>query len=43
MIRVSASQATRIYKGEKTVEYYSDKKQNKVNPDILNKVGYYFI
>ena len=43
MVRLSGQQASKVYKGEKTVEYYSDKKQNKVNPDILNKVGYYFI
>ena len=43
MIRLSGSQATKVYHGEKTVESYSDKKENLVNADILNKVGYYFL
>lgn len=43
MIRLSGSQATKIYNGSRTVESYADVKENLVNPDILNKVGYYFI
>jgi len=43
MVRLGYHQAAKVYRGEKTVEYYADKKQNKINPDILNKVGYYFI
>lgn len=43
MIRLSGGQATKVYNQTKTVEYYSTKKENQVNPDILNKVGYYFI
>lgn len=43
MVRLNCAQAASVYRGEKTVEYYSDKKQGKDNPDILNKVGYYFI
>lgn len=43
MIRLTDNQATKVFRGEKTVEYYSDKKENLVHPDILNKIGYYFI
>jgi len=46
MVRLNAMQAAQVYKGAKTVEYYSTKKKNKQKEnkaDILNKVGYYFI
>jgi len=43
MVRLNFAQAARVYRGEETVEHFSDMKQSKVNPDILNKVGYYFL
>ena len=45
MLRLSADQAAKVYKGTSTVEHYSDlkeKRQKKTN-NILDKVSYYFI
>jgi hypothetical protein len=43
MVRLNGAQAAKVYKGAQTVEQVADKKASKVNPDILNKVGYYFL
>lgn len=43
MIRLNGSQASKVYKGEKTVEFYANYKENLLTTNFLDKIGYYFI